>query len=323
MNKPLVSVSIITYNHHHFLREAIESVLEQKVDFPYEIIIGDDCSNDGTQEIIKDYEKKYPNKIFGIYHPRRYNEIPGRTNNMTNLYACRGKYIAMLDGDDKWLSKDKLQRQVDFLEANPDYSLSFHDALVVGENNNKPYLRSEKTFPFLNEKEDYTHEDVGYDWFMPTSSLVFRNIFAQQELPEWFRSVIRADYALLLMLSKLGKARFIKDLQCMRRINPGSFTKTVMQDLKVARQLIDELEFYGREFPVVSNHKNYEANQLWYRDQYLRQAILQKNFASLRDGYRLMLRYSVVLTAKFTLRFSYRRGKKILLNKLKKGLKVF
>ena len=115
---PAVSVSIITYNQRELIGRAIDSVLMQEVDFPYEIIIGDDCSDDGTQEMIEAYRRQHPDKIQLILHPRRYtDEVPGRTNNTTNLLNCRGKYTAMLDGDDYWTDAGKLQRQYDRLEA--------------------------------------------------------------------------------------------------------------------------------------------------------------------------------------------------------------
>jgi len=134
-DNPKVSVSILTYNQRNLIGKAIDSVLMQEVDFPYEIIIGDDCSSDGTQEILKDYQRRYPHIIQLVLHPRRYDDVPGRTNNITNLYACRGEYIAMLDGDDYWISEDKLQRQVDFLDENPEYVMTFHDALIISATN--------------------------------------------------------------------------------------------------------------------------------------------------------------------------------------------
>jgi len=99
MEQPLVSVSIITYNHKRFIQTALDSVLAQKADFKYEIIVGDDISKDGTQDILREYQEMLPDKIHLILHPRDYDRIPGRVNNITNIYACRGKYIAILDGD--------------------------------------------------------------------------------------------------------------------------------------------------------------------------------------------------------------------------------
>ena len=99
---------MITYQHERYIGRAIESVLQQRVDFPYEIIIGDDFSTDGTREILRQYQQQYSDIIQLVLHPRRYDNVPGRINNITNLYACRGQYVAMLDGDDCWLGERQI-----------------------------------------------------------------------------------------------------------------------------------------------------------------------------------------------------------------------
>jgi len=220
----MVSVSLITYNHKNFIVKALESVLKQKVDFNYEIIIGDDCSSDGTREILKEYKQKYPEIIQLILHPQRYKEIPGRTNNITNLYSCKGKYIAMLDGDDYWVSKDKLQKQVDFLENNPSFSLSFHNAINFSEEKKfKSYLQSEK-HTVLATKSIYNQEFIASGLsIMPASSLVFRNKI-NGELPEWFREISSADYALTLIITSHGDAKFFKDIYSVYRRNQHNFS---------------------------------------------------------------------------------------------------
>jgi len=117
-NKPLVSVCMITYNHENFIKDAIEGILMQKTSFPIELIIGEDCSTDNTRKIVKDYEEKYPEIIFAQYSEKNL----GMINNFLNvLQAARGKYIALCEGDDYWTDPLKLQKQVDFLEANPEY----------------------------------------------------------------------------------------------------------------------------------------------------------------------------------------------------------
>lgn len=111
----LVSVEMVTYNHEKYIAHALESILMQKVTFKYEILIGDDCSNDKTLEILRDYEKKYPDIIY-VYH--RENNL-GVTKNLYDIsMKCRGKYIAILEGDDFWVDEYKMQKQVDFLENN-------------------------------------------------------------------------------------------------------------------------------------------------------------------------------------------------------------
>jgi|AntDeeMinimDraft_5_1070356.scaffolds.fasta_scaffold00685_12 glycosyltransferase involved in cell wall biosynthesis len=217
-----VSVSIITYNHESYIAKAIESVLNQKVDFKYEIIIGDDCSSDRTPEILKEYKKRYPEKIQLIMHPRRYDNIPGRINNITNLYACRGKYIAMLDGDDYWISDDKLQKQADFLESNPDFSLCFHDSLMISENDEfEPYLFSAK-HKILTEKKIFSQFDFFTHGFLAqTSSVLFQNL-PFGEFPEWFWRIYSADFAIQLLILQYGKAHYFPALKSGRHFNQKS-----------------------------------------------------------------------------------------------------
>lgn len=126
--EPLVSICCITYNHAPYIKECIEGFLMQKTTFPIEILIHDDCSTDGTTEIIKDYEKQYPDLIFPLYEEEnQYQKGKASEIDLYNYKRARGKYIAYCEGDDYWTDPLKLQKQVDFMEANPDYSVCFHD----------------------------------------------------------------------------------------------------------------------------------------------------------------------------------------------------
>src|ERR1700745_2179124 len=111
-----LSVMMITYNHEQFIAQAIESVLMQKVNFDFEIVIGEDCSTDGTRAIVLDFQHRYPGRIALILRPR--NIGPMWTKEST-LAACRGQYLSILEGDDYWTSTDKIQKQVDFLDSHP------------------------------------------------------------------------------------------------------------------------------------------------------------------------------------------------------------
>lgn len=133
-NQPLVSICMITYNHEKFISYALNSVLMQKVDFEYEIIIGEDCSTDDTRRIILEYYKKYPCKIKLILQKKNVGPVK---NEYEVLSKCSGKYIAFLEGDDYWTDEYKLQKQIDFLETNSDYGMVYCDICVVDEYNNK------------------------------------------------------------------------------------------------------------------------------------------------------------------------------------------
>ena len=125
-----VSVLVVTYNHARFVRQALDSALAQRLPQPFEILISEDCSTDGTREIVQEYAERHPQLIRLLLSERNLhsNEVVAR-----GLRAARGQYVAVLDGDDYWTSEDKLGAQVAFLDARPDLTICFHNAQVVNE----------------------------------------------------------------------------------------------------------------------------------------------------------------------------------------------
>ena len=150
MKSPLVSICCITYNHAQFIRKCLDGFLMQQTDFPIEILIHDDCSTDGTTDIIREYEAKYPELIFPIYEEfNQYQNGKAAEIDFYNYLRARGKYIAYCEGDDYWIDPLKLQKQVDFMEANPEYSVCFHDYVVYDTSNDKhmkPYYGNIESF---------------------------------------------------------------------------------------------------------------------------------------------------------------------------------
>ncbi len=124
MNAPLVSVKMITYNHAPYIARAVEGVLQQKVNFPIEVVIGEDCSTDGTREIVFEYQKKYPDIIRVITSDTNVGMIK---NGYRTEKACRGKYVAWCEGDDYWHNPYKLQKQADYMESHPECGLVHSD----------------------------------------------------------------------------------------------------------------------------------------------------------------------------------------------------
>jgi glycosyltransferase involved in cell wall biosynthesis len=139
----VVSICMITYNHEKYIAQAIDSVLMQKSNFDYEIVIGEDCSTDRTREIVLEYKVKHPDKIKLLLQDKNVGMMP---NFIETLRACTGKYIAILEGDDYWTDTYKLQKQVDFLEINSDYGLVFTDATHLDEQTGKMITSYDKTF---------------------------------------------------------------------------------------------------------------------------------------------------------------------------------
>ena len=202
---PKVSVSILTYNQKDIVGRAIESALAQETDFPVEIRIGDDYSNDGTRDVIARYRDAHPDRIFLNLQPRRPTGIPGRLNNMTNLASCRGEYIALLDGDDFWIDPHKLQRQVDLLNARPEIAGAAHDAIVVDETGRK--IADHRSLPRARKRTMLQMADLFDTGTPPTSSFLFRSALIR-DLPDWFADIPAADVALYFFAMQAGGVHF-------------------------------------------------------------------------------------------------------------------
>jgi glycosyltransferase involved in cell wall biosynthesis len=122
MTEPLVSVNMITYNHAPFIVQAIEGVLQQRTNFPFDLVIGEDCSIDGTREIVFEYQEKCPDIIRVVTSDKN---VGAKINGFRTLKACQGKYIAFCEGDDYWHNPDKLQKQADYLESHPECGMVY------------------------------------------------------------------------------------------------------------------------------------------------------------------------------------------------------
>ena len=130
---PLVSVVCTTYNHEKYIRQCLDGFVMQKTTFPIEIIVHDDASTDDTVRIVKEYEEKYPNLFNNIYRTENWYSRGKDIWGYLFDQKARGKYIALCEGDDYWIDPYKLQKQVDFLEGHPEYSMCFHNAMVHRE----------------------------------------------------------------------------------------------------------------------------------------------------------------------------------------------
>ncbi|MDD4244385.1 MAG: glycosyltransferase [Bacilli bacterium] len=208
---PLVSIDCITYNHENFIRDAIEGFLMQKTTFPVEILIHDDASTDKTASIVREYEEKYPHLIKPIYQTEnQYSKKDGTIGRIQRGRAC-GKYYAICEGDDYWTDPLKLQKQVDFLEENEEYSMCFHNAMVVYVN------KSKKSRPFSKyEKCTYTLKDIiETSWFIPSQSIVFRK--TMYSTPVWSKHIYNGDLTLQLLLAQKGPFYCIDEIMSVYR----------------------------------------------------------------------------------------------------------
>lgn len=217
--KPLLSVCLITYNHKNYIEQAVNSALTQQVDFPIEIIIADDCSTDGTTEIIKRLAAE--NSVIRLL--LREKNIGAALNFHELIIAPTGKYFAYLEGDDYWTDPQKLQKQVEFLEANESCVMSSHSSGCLTNNNrltefNKSTIYNNKPYHNIFTIEDYIIND-----FFHSSSMVIR-CDKLPLFPDWYCDVFSGDYFLVLFLTQKGNIHYINYSMSVYRYNPTSIS---------------------------------------------------------------------------------------------------
>lgn len=215
-NTILVAVWMVAYNQEAFIEKAIESVMSQEANFEYKLFIGEDCSTDNTREICKKLKQKYPEKIELFLNEKNLGGNLNALNIYKQCFESNAKYIAMLEGDDYWTDPYKLQKQVDFLEKNEEFSLCFHDAYVMDGD--------KELHKCVNKNETiFKTEDLFERHFIPTASIVFRNII---QFPEWFSKVKSGDKALLFLASLKGNFKYLPEVMSVYRIHSGGISKT-------------------------------------------------------------------------------------------------
>ena len=207
---PVVSVLMIAYNHEKYIAQAISSVLEQKTDFPVELIVADDASTDRTPEIVESLRAQHPETIRLI---RRMQNLGPQRNFVEALHLCRGRFIALLEGDDYWISSDKLARQVDVLQSRPECSICFTRARVVYEDeSHEPW-----DYP-LWPSAPYTFDDLAKENFVPTCTALFRHGLLL-ETPPWFSTLAFGDWAIHLLLARQGDLFLIAETMAVYRVH--------------------------------------------------------------------------------------------------------
>ncbi|HVW28560.1 MAG TPA: glycosyltransferase [Polyangiaceae bacterium] len=208
-----VSVHLITYNHEHFIARAISSALEQRTDFDFEIVIGDDCSTDGTPAIVDDFRRRHPDRIRVL--PRDEN-LGMHRNHRRTLEACKGEYVAYLEGDDYWTSPEKLQKQIDFLAANPRCVMCHHAVTVVTEDGSTPPYRT----PAKPQSGVATILDLIDGISMATCSIVVKNGLLPPP-PDWFYTLKMCDLPLSIMQAEHGDIGYIDEVLGVYRVHDG------------------------------------------------------------------------------------------------------
>ena len=209
---PVVSVCIITFNHEKFIRQAIESTLAQQTTFDYEIVVSDDASSDATPQILAELEREHAPRL--RVH-RRENNLGVGANLATTLLDCRGKYVALLEGDDYWIDDEKLQLQHDLLESHPEYAICFHPVRTEREGSADTHRLPRGRIPKRSTLADLIEKGN----YIPTASVVFRN--RGESLPRWYYELPIGDLPLHVINARHGDIALIDRVMAVYRLHAG------------------------------------------------------------------------------------------------------
>jgi len=271
-----VSVAMLTYNHEKYIAQAIESVLMQETDFDYEIVIGEDCSTDKTREIVIEYQKKHPDKI-QLLLPEK--NIGANANYIQTNYACNGEYLAYLEGDDFWIDREKLQKQVSFLDDNTELSMCFTGARKIDEKGALIYdnMVAERYRKTLSQK------DLLSDYVPPALTVMTRRY--PLVFPKCSHRIINLDYFESVMLTEYGDAGYLSDITACSRMHGGGIWSMKSEEFYTLHGLeLSEalLEHFGWKYKDILLSK-----VRWYYMNLMRLYLKQKNIGKF---FRICLR---------------------------------
>lgn len=209
--EPVVSVCIATYQHAEFITDCVEGVLMQEAGFQWELLIGEDCSKDGTRERVFEYAEKYPDRIRVLTGDQN---VKSKRNKQRLLLAARGRYIAPLDGDDYWTDPKKLQKQVHFMEENPGYSMCYHSHRTKTNE-----IISDYALP--KEGKDFSADElIALPGDIAVATKLVRNIYANPvdaDTLEYY-----SDYDMNIIMGTVGDCKFLPNIEpSIRRMHAG------------------------------------------------------------------------------------------------------
>jgi len=229
--QPMVSIACLTYNHEKYIRDTLEGFLIQKTTFPVEILIHDDASTDKTADIIRDYESRYPN-LFKVIYQTENQYSKGNKPARINRGRAKGKYVALCEGDDYWTDTLKLQKQVDFLEENENYSMVCSNFSIVDENKKLVDLwawKGDKTNPIISQEvilERYTPQLLTV--LMRKKHLdKIESVYSAYKFPN-------GDVALFSAITKFGPCHYMNEITGCYRMNPNGIWSEKSIDEKLS-----------------------------------------------------------------------------------------
>lgn len=312
MKDPKLSVILITYNHEKYIEKALDSVLSQVTDFPFEIVIGDDCSPDDTKNIIREYRDKYPD-IIRIVHREKNTGRP-TLNVYETTMKCRGDYLAYLEGDDYWTDSDKLQKQMDFLNEHPEYIACTHSHKMIDDNGNDitdpEILKISDMYKWSGE---FTMDDFEKSGFWPGhyASVVSKNIYKNKkhDYTILYKSHDFVDDGqILLFLLMEGKIYRLDDemsvWRYVKKAGGNSWTSRSMkrniqkEDILMSMELIKwlEKEYSLRDYAKIKAKKDFETALYLYSS-----SPSKENWQTVREIFEYNIKHVVMEDKKVSL----------------------
>lgn len=243
---PLVSVLMVTYNHERYIRQAIDGVVMQETDFEYELIIGEDCSQDRTREICFEYQRLHPDKIRVLWSETNLFAINGNSRRVRA--RPRGKYIACCEGDDYWTDSKKLQKQVEYMEAHPECVMTFHHRWVAGADGVVPpenqtsgkAWKGVEGWPKLSREYLLTHSDM----VPPTLTMMLRRRVLDT-LPAWGKTQALGDRTVAVWAAGQGSVEFVGGIwPSVYRIHDGGVSSRSGIVSQAIRMCESDMAFY-------------------------------------------------------------------------------
>ncbi len=300
MNEILVSICCITYNHEQYIRDTLKGFIEQETNFKFEIVISNDCSTDQTQNVIDEFKKKYPNLIRDISPNQNLGSI---ANFYYALNQCKGKYIAYCEGDDYWIDKIKLQKQVNFLESNNDYGLCYSKS--------KKYLQEKNKLLTVDFGTNCcTYKDLFYADRIPTQTILFKSSVYKSyydEVQPQYKEWKMGDLPLLLYFSIKSKIYFFNEVTSVYRVLQKSANHQV--DFNKGKEFIDSSRNVKVYF-LKNYNLNYNLDELNNRYYYnlFTKAFLVGDYSAFTNYFQLFRQQKVHVKLK-TLLFNLFRIK--------------
>lgn len=256
-----VSIFLLTYNQENFISQTLESILNQKTNFDYQLVIGEDHSTDSTRDICEKFAAENPLKIKLL--PSLGHNIGLIKNYIRTIKECDGKYIAICDGDDYWTDDYKLQKQVDFLENNPEFSIVYTRIELLFKDGS-----TKKWFP-ITDKIDTQFEDLVFSNHIPSVSSMFKNIQDRQnEIPAWIVKYPFGDWPTYLWTIKNGGLiHFIDEVTAVYRIDAGISTEMrrlssniVKINLNILQDIFDDNQFEPKKQIIAKAILNFKKS---------------------------------------------------------------